>query len=244
MNYQICKGCYRKIHEYGLCEECKEKYDLVGSKTKTIVLRNHDYAHKDVSIDVDGQKGFFELDELNEDEIKYLIDRGYLISAHRDLKSKRQLTYLLYPRYNESLDHFFLVKAIEKYVRKYTTKVYLYQTLHPDIIFIAKNKIIAIEIETGKINNNKILENKVNINNKLYGKYWFFVVTSKYYKNKYKKYKSTYNRFEVPKVIRKYFKNNERRSKQSYAPEKKAKMTSDFKLIFKHRRRIYSGNTP
>ena len=228
MNYQICKVCYKKIHHYGLCDRCSEEYEILDSKPKTVVLRNRDYVHKFDQINVDEQKGFFELDELNMYEIKYLIDRGYLISAHRDLKSKRQSTYLLYPRYNESADHFFLVKAIEKYIRHFTKEIYLYQTLKPDIIFIAKNKKIAIEVETGKINNTKILENKVKINNDEYKNNWFFVVTNKYYKNRYKIYKKTYNRFEIPKFISKYFKNNERRLKKSFTPKKVAKITSDF----------------
>ena len=195
-----CRLCKRNSDNQPLCYECsktmKINHDADG-RISLVPIYFDDDAHKKAYIHVDVQKGFFEKSDLNYFEIEYLRESGYSISYHRNLKSNRQVAYLLKPRYNESLDHFFLVKAIERYISNFTKEIYLYQTLKPDIIFFIKKKKIAIEVETGKINNTKILENKVKINNKEYGKNWFFVVTSKYYKNKYQKYKKRTGKYTV-----------------------------------------------
>ena len=106
-----------------------------------------------VNINVDEDYGFFKKAELNKDEIWYLLYKGYKISSHVGLKGGVRKYYLLKPRFNETASHFFLVKAIESYLRKYTDKVWLYETKKPDIVFERNKKKIAVEIETGlKIN--------------------------------------------------------------------------------------------
>lgn len=72
MNYQICRVCFKKIHNYGLCDKCNEKYEILGNNTKTIVLRNSAYVHKEVKINVDGHKVIFLKSKLNGYEILYL----------------------------------------------------------------------------------------------------------------------------------------------------------------------------
>lgn len=88
-----------------------------------------------VRINVDEYEGFFKKSELNQDEINYLINEGYKVSSHVGLNGGIRKYYLLKPRFNETASHFFLVKAIEVYLRKYTDKVWLYETKKPDIVF-------------------------------------------------------------------------------------------------------------
>jgi len=189
-----------------------DEYKLVTTKPDDLIKVNvkpkRTKKQKIVNIKVDEQKGFFSKKELNEDEIKFLTDKGYFISAHVSICEKVQKDYLLKPRFNESLAHFFLIKDIEIYLKKFTKKVYLYETTKPDIVFIAKDKEIAIEVETGETlkKPKRFIENKVKLLNKNYEKNWFFVVTNKYLKKKYEKYYTTYTRFEISEVIDKYIK--------------------------------------
>ncbi len=161
---------------------------------------------KEVIINVDAGRGFFKKEELNEDEVKYLIDKDYIISEHVSVYGGRQLKYLLKPRQNESLQHFFLVKETENYIRKFTDKITLYETVKPDIVFEDKDKrLIAIEVETGKSKDKQKLIAKINELNKEYND-WFFVLTSVFDKKKYSNYGKCYSRVEVPDKINSYFK--------------------------------------
>ena len=74
----------------------------------------------------------------------YLINNGYTLSSHVNLDGGRQEDFLLKPDENESEAHFFLVKAIEEYLRKYTKKIELYNTTRPDIVYSKISCVICI----------------------------------------------------------------------------------------------------
>src|SRR3989344_2175059 len=116
---------------------------------------------------------------LKPERIQQLLAKGYIESAHIGLYGGRKQDYLLKPRYNESAEHYFVVKVIEKFIKKYTKNVKLYVSVHPDIIFEWGGRKIAIEVETGKKlrRYNPWLENKVRLLADYYFN-WFFVVTS------------------------------------------------------------------
>ena len=88
---------------------------------------------------------------------------------------------MVFPRSNESLPHAFMCYQLYYFIKKFTDKVKMYETIKPDIIFEVKGQKYAIEVETGKTleTNRKALMEKVKNNNKLYGKNWFFVMTNK-----------------------------------------------------------------
>ena len=160
---------------------------------------------KEVLINVNAGCGFFKKEDLNEDEIRYLIDKGYVISEHVSAHCGRQLKYLLKPRHNESSQHFFLVKDIENYIKKFTDKINLYETVKPDIVFIDKDgKEIAIEVETGISRNNIRIYNKINQLKRDYDD-GFIVLTSVFLKQRYSKYGKCYTRLEIPDKINSYF---------------------------------------
>src|SRR3989344_8672609 len=135
--------------------------------------------------------------------IEELLQKGYQESAHIGLYGGRKQVYLLTPRYNESAEHYFVVKIIEKFIKKYTKKVKLYVSVHPDIIFEWAGRKIAIEVETGKKlrRYNPWLENK---KDNLFNYYfnWFFVVTSWKKKRTYLLYGPTFVRTQVVKVLK------------------------------------------
>ncbi|MBU0460267.1 MAG: hypothetical protein KJ771_05660, partial [Nanoarchaeota archaeon] len=156
---------------------------------------------------VDYGKGWFLKKKLNEGQIKELLKQGYVLSQQIGLYGGRKEEYLLKPRYNESEEHFFVIKIIEEYIRKYTEKIELVVSSNADIIFEHEEKKVAIEVETGaKLRkNNPRIENKVKLLDKNYGKDWFFVVTDWNVKEKYQKYGETFVRKEIPAILKKRY---------------------------------------
>ena len=159
-----------------------------------------------VAIKVDEDKGFYSKRNLSEEEIKFLLSKGYVISSHVPLGGGRQDYYLLKPSTRESNGHFFLVRALEEYLLSFTKYVKLYETNKPDIIFIAGRKKIAIEIETGVLLKDKPrMDEKIKALNKNYND-WFFVVVHSDLAYSYCKLGKTFTRKNVCKQIRRYFK--------------------------------------
>jgi len=156
----------------------------------------------------DYSKGIFRRKDLTKEQVEDLLKHGYHLSAQIGLFGGRQEEYVLKPRSNESLEHFFLIKMIEEYLKKYTASVQLFEMKEADIVFQHNGKTIAIEVETGKKyeKDRKYLAKKVQWLTEKYGENWFFVVTdSRNYKRKYEKLGKTYSRIEVPAVIKKHF---------------------------------------
>ncbi len=155
----------------------------------------------------DYSKGIFKSKELKKEEIEDLLKHGYIRSLHVGLFGGAQEEYLLKPRSNESAEHFFVIKAIEEHLKKYTQKVELFETKDADIVFEYGGKKIAIEVETGvKLRaKNPRIEEKVKQLTELYGSNWFFVVTDWTVKEKYQKYGETVGRKEVPAILKKRY---------------------------------------
>ncbi len=216
-------------HEYRLVTTKPD--DLIEEK---VIKVKQIKKQKVVDIKIDEDKGIFLKKDLNEDEIQFLFNKGYVLSSHVSINETVQKDYMLKPRFNESLSHFFLIKDIENYLKKFTKKVYLYETTKPDIVFIVQNKKIAIEVETGETLKTRKdqIENKIRLLNKNYDD-WFFVVTDKYVKRKYEKYKETYTRFEISEVIEKILKkslwqpSNVKRSSQKAQNHKRHPKSKD-----------------
>jgi len=178
---------------------------------------------KEVSIEIDEEKRFFRKKDLTQEELIYLVNKGYIISSHVNLEGGRQEDFILKPRDNESVDHFFLIKAIEEQLKKYTDKVELFQTTKPDIIFRNQDdNTYAIEVETGTKKDKGMIERKAKILNNRLGKNWFFVVTDKNVKKKYEYLGKTLTRFEVLNEIAKIFENSQFQPK---IPKKKENLT-------------------
>jgi len=167
---------------------------------------------KEVKIKVDESKGFFRKSEINDDELNFLLKNNYVISSHVPLDGGRREDYLLKPPKRESNVHFFLVKSIEEYLRNFTDKIKLFESVEPDIVFYAGKKKVAIEIESGnKINKDiKFMERKVSLLNKKFGKDWFFVVTDSTIAYRYEKLGPTYARTTVCRTIRNCFENSKK----------------------------------
>jgi conjugal transfer ATP-binding protein TraC len=163
---------------------------------------------KVVNISVDASKGFYRHKDLKLDDLKYLLSRGYKEYSFYSILSNKKERYILKPRFNESPQHFFLTCDIANYLKKFTSKVELFVTKKPDIVFTINNKKYAVEIETGKIKDNKKLKEKAFLLNKEYGNNWFFVVTDKNLVSKYSQLGRTFEKRNIASKILQIAKNN------------------------------------
>jgi hypothetical protein len=150
-------------------------------------------------------QGYFKIDkDINGHEIEFLKRRGYIVYEGTSINSNKREKFLIKTRYNESPQHCFNCYDIYYYLKETIDKVWLYQTVNPDIVFEINGKKYAIEVETGKVlhdkNRMKLKKTKLN---KVYGKNWFFVVTDRNLASEYKKYgRVTDKRYLVGKIIR------------------------------------------
>ena len=142
---------------------------------------------KNVKIKVDADKGIYKYNQVSKDEREFLIEEGYKISEHKSIMSNKYEKYLLLPRFNEGANHFFVIKDIKAFLEKKGIKVDLFITKKPDLVFKIKDRIYAIEVESGKKieKDKKQILNKVKELNKNYKK-WFFVVLSREVVSKYR----------------------------------------------------------
>jgi len=156
---------------------------------------------------LDYSKGWFKKKELSHEEVTDLLKNGYQLSSHIGLFGGRKEEYLLKPRYNESPEHFFVIKSIEEYIRKYTDKVELIVSSNADIVFEGNGVSVGIEVETGHTyhNDRKALLRKIELLNKRFGKEWIFVVTDWTFKEKYAPLGKTYVRKEIPAILKKRY---------------------------------------
>jgi len=181
---------------------------------------------KQHSVNVDAEKGLFKHRELNLDEIKYLINKKYREYSFYSILSNKKERYLLRPRFNESPQHCFLTFEIADYLKKFTPKVFLYQTKKPDIVFEINNQKYAIEIETGKIlkTNHQKTKYKSELLNKEFGKNWFFVVTDRNLVLNYSKYGETLEKRNVTNKLLQIVKNKstDNRLSVTISPKKEA----------------------
>ncbi len=159
--------------------------------------------YEEVNIRVDETKGFFKKSELNDDEVTYLKNKGYTESTHMDIVDKSMERYLLKPASNESPGHFFLIQDICNYLKNFTDKVWTYNTIKPDIVFIDKlGRKVAIEVETGKVLKYKPerLPQKAKYMSENYDD-WFFVVTDGNLVREYANYGKTYEKRNITRVL-------------------------------------------
>lgn len=156
---------------------------------------------------LDYSKGYFKRKELSNEEVEDLLKHGYQLSAHIGLFGGRQEEYVLKPRSNESLEHFFVIKAIEEYLQKNKVRYALFETKEPDIVMYFGKKRVAIEVETGlKLRHeNPRVEEKVKELKTKFGEHWFFVVTDWQDKEQYLKYGRAFVRKEVPAILKKNY---------------------------------------
>ncbi len=179
----------------------KQKQKVKTSKPKKLKKQNKE----EIKINVDADKGLFKLKKLNKHEINYLLKKHYKEFSAYSIMSNKKEKYLIRPRFNESPQHFFLIKDIADYLKKFNSveKIQFFETKKPDIIFKIGNKEFAIEVETGKFlkHNEKRLKERIKRLNKIHGDRWFFVMTNRKLTPKYSKFGPTYHKLSIKNKI-------------------------------------------
>ncbi|MDP2947902.1 MAG: hypothetical protein Q8N88_07340, partial [Nanoarchaeota archaeon] len=170
-----------------------EEHKLITTKAdeiNEIKEENKKQKSRDVKINVDEFKRFFRKSELNKDEIKFLLSKGYKIEKRKSLVTNKEEDFLLQPRHNETTTHLFVIYDIAEYLEKKGIKVEKYTTRKPDLVFELNGKSFAIEVETGAVLSNvSRMKEKLEVLSE-YDK-WFFVVTDKTKVTKYREYGKT-----------------------------------------------------
>ncbi len=169
--------------------------------------QDHVQKQKSVSITVDSDKRFYLSRNVSKDNRDYLLSKGYVLAAHKNIHGKKE-SYLLKKRANENMEHFFLTFDIAEYLKTLTDQVYLYETTKPDIVFELKGKRYAIEVETGKTLQTfrKQLDEKIAVLNEEYEKRWCFVVTNENFAPTYNTLGKTFTRTTFLKQFSKWIK--------------------------------------
>jgi type IV secretory pathway VirB4 component len=161
------------------------------------------YTHKPLNYN----KGYFKKKDLKDDEIEELLGQGYTMASLVGLKGGRREDFLLKPRSNESIEHFFVIKEIELFLKKHFKKVELYETVEADIVFEHNGKKIAIEVETGfkiKKSYTSRIEEKVKLCNEKYDE-WYFVTINFRDKRFYGKFGQVLGRTDFEQFIKKKY---------------------------------------
>ncbi|MFC1697113.1 VirB4-like conjugal transfer ATPase, CD1110 family [Nanoarchaeota archaeon] len=165
-----------------------KKKSKTSQKAQRTPVKSHPKLKPKVSINVDENQGFYRHKDLNLAEIKYLMARKFQEITKKSIVSGKVERFMIRPRFNESMEHMFLIYDIAEYIENKGISVRKLTTKKPDIVFeINKNKV-AIEVETGVVYEKarKHLFEKIKMLKQDYD-HWFFVVSNKRYLPKYKK---------------------------------------------------------
>jgi len=184
-----------------------EEHKVITTNPNELLAKKVEIIEEYEETDLDYGKRFFKRKNLTEKKVEGLLAVGYIRSLHIGLYGGRKEEYLLKPSPRESAEHFFVVKAIEEYLLKYTSKVELFETKDADIVFEVNGKKMAIEVETGTnlAKQPKKFEKKIDLLKNKYGDVWYIVITNWELREKYQKYGKVLVRKEVPAVLKKLY---------------------------------------
>ncbi|MEK6909263.1 MAG: DUF87 domain-containing protein [Nanoarchaeota archaeon] len=185
----------KKVSEKERLQLLQEQYDLRKEK--------RDERQK-IEIKIDKDVGCVKLKDILKDEVNYLKNLGYKIYRSKSILSNKTESYLIEQKKTESPQHIFMVKDISDYLKKFTDKVRIYETVQPDIVFEINEKKYAIEVETGSLlkSNKKALKDKIELLNKKYKDRWFFVVTNRNIASKYSELGKTYDKRYINTLLK------------------------------------------
>lgn len=144
-------------------EEIKRKAEAEKLKEK-IIEKNEEVEVKpdpfeeydkeepeEMTINVDFDKNIYKFYSKNKKEREYLIKEGYKLVKYKSMISDKYEKYLIKPRFNESILHFYVIWEIKRFLESKKIKVDLFATKKPDLIFEFNDKTYAIEVETGSV---------------------------------------------------------------------------------------------
>ncbi|MBP7708042.1 hypothetical protein KA107_00005, partial [Candidatus Pacearchaeota archaeon] len=153
-----------------------------------------------IDINLDFDKNVYRYYSINKHERQALLEEGYEILRYRLMSSIGFEKYIVKPRFNESVIHFFTIYDIQTFLKSREIKTMVFMTKKPDLVFYVNGKSYAIEVETGTVlkrSKRQVLE-KCKVMKRDYN-FGFIVVPSRRMVRKYRKI--------VPVVDMRYLKN-------------------------------------
>ncbi|MFA6089219.1 MAG: hypothetical protein WC755_05115 [Candidatus Woesearchaeota archaeon] len=148
---------------------------------------------------------FYRESEITLNDVHYLISKNCVKEKFYSINTKKTESFLLKPRHNESVSHFFVIRDIVDYLKKSKAEhIVINATQNPDIAFTRFGKKYGIEVETGKMLKSgkmRIIEKVKDMNKKFDD--WFFVVTDKNLKKKYIQFADTVDKRGIAKRLTK-----------------------------------------
>lgn len=152
--------------------------------------RQKEAKQEEVKIRIDFEDTIFhKASKLSDYEIEYLQRRDFKIKDFFNPFKRKKERFVFKKNPIESDSHFLTIYLIADFLKGKVDNLKTFQTKKPDITFKFKNKKYAIEVETGKIHSKskKQLQEKVDLLNQNYDK-WFFVVIKRNFVARYRKF--------------------------------------------------------
>ncbi len=139
---------------------------------------------------------YYKYSELNIQQRLYLANNGYVLGDIIPVDKQKSEKIYVKKVNNESPEHTFYVHNIKDYLKRFTDKIWLYESQKPDIVFEITGKKYALEIETTKniTDHKKRIVEKATSLNKEYSNNWYFIVLDSRYNYIYEKYGKIINR--------------------------------------------------
>jgi len=208
-----------------LLEKLKGKEELDELEKKKTVLKKEievEEGKKKELLQTDGEKRdeiLFDLDidennvllegDLTDEQMKLLSEEGFKKTNQYSIVEEKVISAYVKPILNHSKTHIFLVWEIVKILKDLydIPIVYEHLTKDADITFKYKNKLFALEVETGtSLKKKKQMDEKIKSLNRKYKGKWMFVVSNKNLYTEYKKLGFTTQRKSVEKNLNKLLK--------------------------------------
>jgi len=174
------------------------KKSSVQKETKELELKNEKLRRTKIQeksilwcgLEMDENR-VFEKAELNEAQVKILLEEGYKQVNEYCVAKKKIITVLIRSILNHSIAHTFLVWSTRQLLEEYEMieDILEHETRDADLTFEVDNKKFAIEIETGTLlRKKKQLKEKIKFLNERYEDRWMIAVTKRELVKKYNKF--------------------------------------------------------
>ncbi len=206
---------YKKLVYEESIEELKQEQQQMSNEINNLKLEKRKLENNEEDkleeikeeMNLDEETLFYK-EDMSEQQLEILKNEGFRQSNEYSIFSKENETVLVKPIMNHSNTHIFLsyeMKELLDDLGMQNVKEHL--TIDADITFKHKNKIYAIEVETGSLlKKKKQLAEKINYLNNKYKNRWLFVVSNKNLLTEYKKYGFSTQRSQVEKTLKKWLK--------------------------------------
>jgi len=188
----------------------QKEYGIITTKADDLILKEEEPEKEEPKKEekvrkLDQDKLIYEIDELNNSEIEFLKNKGFVQETFMDFTKIRKV-YLIKQLKSESARHMLMIKLVSDYLKSKGINPEPYKTVNPDIVINLKDgRTVAFEIETGNMKKYKPESFKIKVQN-LKEKYsdFFFVVANRNIEAEYNIWGKTLSKRNFLRVMNEY----------------------------------------